>query len=461
MRLQQENTNHISTKSSSSISILLVIALLSDLLTPLLIWKGILPASTRWISDAVIVIIIALVYTRMMVFNKIPAALLVIVALSLIGIAVALFNGQGILATVWGWWLMFKYPLVGLYFYLQPSWPKRFPQHLRTVCIVILIFEVFVQIGQYLTGEPIGDNLAGTFGWHGTGPLVSYTLFVLCLVLGQWLVERRWRNLALVMVLGIVSSVLGEIKFFLPASLAVLCLGFAIFILQSGQVWKLVPYVIFLGISVAVFIVGYNTFVPNAEKVPIESFITDSGTLDSYMNKHYQSKISGNYIMGRSLAVQYGWDSKTRDPITFIFGMGIGARGESRSLTTAGIALTGSAQKYSVSSSLLVLMQEMGLLGLTAIGVFIFWIAISQFRAIGRAPQSPVSELRYALVLFSLLWPLWVYYATVWNQEVVMLLYWSSLGYIFGAANWEQDGDLQPHLNSTSSLHSWKRTYEV
>jgi hypothetical protein len=454
MRLQPRNTDHFSAKALSPINILLAIALLSDLLTPFLIWKGVLPAPTRWISSVIIVIVIAVAYFRMMVLDRIPSAILVIVAFSLIGAAVALLNGQGILATGWGLWLMFKYPLVGIYVYLQPSWPEQTPQRLRAICIAILTFEAIFQIGQYLMGFPPGDNLAGTFGRNGTGPLVHFTLFVLCLVLGQWIVERHWKNLGWVMLLGIVSGVLGEIKFFLPSSLVLLSLGIVMIIAQSGQVWKLVPYFLFLGVSALVFVAGYNTFVPGAVRRPIESFILDADTFKSYMNMEDESVNAKGYIvMGRGRAVQYGWDSITRDPITLIFGMGLGARSESKTLGTTGVAFSGSDSSYTRQSSLLVLMQETGLLGLTAIVVLILWIAISLFRAIRLDPQSPATELRYGLLMFSLLWPLWLYYALVWNQEVVMLLYWASLGYVLEEANRRQNSGLQSRFDALTSLN--------
>jgi hypothetical protein len=435
MILQQKSADRISAKPSFPINILLAITLFSELLTPFLIWKGVLPPSTRWLSDAVMLIIIALVYARMIVFDRIPAAMWVIVAFSLIGVTVALLNGQGILPTIWGVWLMFEFPLVGILVYLQPSWPERIPQRLRTMCVTILSIEVLVQIGQYLMGEPPGDNLAGTFGRNGTAPLVDFALFVLCLVIGEWIVTRRWKKLVWVMALGIVSSVLGEIKFFLPASLALLSLGLLIFVVQSGRVWRLVPYAMLLGISALVFIVGYNTFVPGAARRPIESFILNADTFKTYMNMEDDSaNASGYKIMGRSRAAQYGWEAINRDPFTLVFGMGLGARSESISLGTVGIAFSGDASTYTRQSSLLVLMQETGLLGLVAIGALILWITISLIRAIRSHPQSPATELRYALVLFSLLWPVWLYYSLVWNEEVVMLFYWASLGYVFGEA---------------------------
>ncbi len=430
MRFQQKSADYISAIYSSQINVLLVMVFFWDLLSPYLIWKGVLPGFTRWISDAVMVIIIVLVYTRMMTMDKIPAAMLAIVFFLVIGVTVAFLNGQGALATIWGAWLMFKYPLAGIYVYLQFSWYQQIFVRLRKICVAILTFEVFFQIFQYLMGEPIGDNLAGTFGSHGTGPLLEFTMFVLCLALAQWIAERRWSNLGWVMMLGLVSSVLGEIKFFLPASFILLTLGFAVFIIKNGQLWKLMSLAVPLGFIILAFVIGYNTFVPGAKARPIESYILDQNTLDGYLNAQEESNIPGVYYMGRSAALQYGWDTISRDPITLLFGMGLGARSESRSLGIAGNAISGSAGNYRAQGGLLTLIQETGLLGLCVLGLFILWVTATLFWIIKFDSQSSLREVRYAMILFSLLWPLWLYYTTVWDQEALMVLYWASLGYV-------------------------------
>jgi hypothetical protein len=430
---------NISQKIFSLINILLVAAFVADLLTPFLIWKGFLPSFTRWISSAVIIVVITILFFQMIVSSRIPVVILIIASLSLIGITVALFNNQDALATLWGWWLLFKYPLVGIFVYVQPSVSERFPERLRKVCLALLMFEVFFQLVQYLMGEHPGDDLVGTFGYHATQPLLSFTIFALCLASGQWIASRQWKNLVWVMILCAISGVLSETKFFLPASFLVIGLSVLIAVAQSGKLLKSMPIILLIGVSLLLFIIGYDTYVPGADRVPIENYILDPGSFGSYANMEYRTQESGAYYMGRTRAVLYGWDTITSDPVTLVFGMGIGARGESRSLGVTGVAFNGTAGMYTRTSSLLVFMQEMGLLGLIAIIVFMFWIVTSQLDAIKRNPQSPRSELRYALVLFSLLWPLWMYYATVWNQEVVMMLYWASLGYVCRQENQIQD----------------------
>ncbi|MHC4537856.1 MAG: hypothetical protein ACYS6K_28320, partial [Planctomycetota bacterium] len=204
---------------SNQINILILLALAADLITPFTIWKGVLPSFTRWISHAAVAIIIFGVIVRMLVFDRFPGFVWLIGGITAIGFVVALYNGQGITATVWGWWIMFQFPFVGLFAYLQPGWPERFSQRLGTVCVAILGLVLIVQVGQYLAGTPPGDQLAGLFGQNGTGNLIIFIILVLCMALGKWIAYGEWTTLAWVLVLGSASSVLGELKIFIPVVL--------------------------------------------------------------------------------------------------------------------------------------------------------------------------------------------------------------------------------------------------
>jgi hypothetical protein len=255
--------------------------------------------------------------------------------------------------------------------------------------------------------------------------------------------------------LGIISSVLGEVKFFLPASLAILGLGAVIFIIQTGQFWKLGAFVVLIGTVFLLFIAGYNTFVPGADRIPLETYLLDSETLNVYTNalhrsSHHESDV---YHMGRSLAIKYGWETINRDPLTLFFGLGIGARAESVTLGTAGLAYGHTSRIMTRRSSLLVLMQEMGILGLIAVVVYIFWITNKLIGDIRRDPHSPAVGLRYGLILFTLLWPIWLWYSTFLNHEVAMMLYWISLGYVLGLSKRQQDRIIQPINQSLESRY--------
>lgn len=413
-------------------NVLLIAALLTDLITPILIWKGVIPAYTRWISHAAVALMIIGAFSRMMVFDHIPRIVWLIAGLSVIGIAVALFMGQATAPTAWGWWIMFQFPLVGLFAYLQPNWPKNFPRHLRNVLIAILFLEVLIQIGQYFTGEPPGDNLAGTFGLHGTANLVIFILLVLCIALGRWLASGDWKPLVLVLVLGSISSVLGEMKLFPFATIGLGFLALFFFILKGKRRWRIIPYALFVGLISWGFIGFYDSVVVSSRGTrPLESYL-DPNVLASYLGGATQAEtILGTYDIGRNYALTYGWNEINKDSTTLLFGLGLGARGESRSLGIAGVALVRSHLGLTSGTSLLVLLQETGLVGLILFASFIIWVVFTLFKAILKEPHSKFSEIHYGLILFSLLWPLWLWYTPVWLFRVPMLIYWALLGYAF------------------------------
>ncbi|MEZ4677489.1 MAG: hypothetical protein R2932_25065 [Caldilineaceae bacterium] len=193
----QEAANDTGFWLISKYSYLLVIAaFLAELLLPIIIWKTPIPGATRWIADGLVFVIAILACMRMLLFDRLPSGVLLVIGTIVIGAVVAAFEGQPMLATVWGVWRMFMYPMVAFFVYLQPLWPQQIASKLFRGMVWLLGMEVFVQIAQYGLGQVPGDNLAGTFGWKGVGSLVMFVFLVLCLSFGKWLVSGDWLQLA-------------------------------------------------------------------------------------------------------------------------------------------------------------------------------------------------------------------------------------------------------------------------
>lgn len=427
------NETTIKLGSASMLSYLfLLLVFCVDLFTPILIWKGLLPASVRWISHASIAIIIVWCIFRMIVFDHIPLAFLFIVGVSALWGLVALYQGQGITPTIWGWWLLFQFPFVGLFIYLEPNLSQKLPGALRKLCFILLGIEVAVQLLQYVQGQTPGDDLAGTFGYHASGQTVIFTLLLICLFLGYWITSKRWKELAFSFVLGIISNALAENKLF-PAGFAALgILAVVLFSIRYGSIVKMFQYLVFITVTLVGFFYLYNAIIPTAQQTPLQTFLTDPQKLLSYLNysegkvddRGYHTSMEKNYVLS------VGWNSLEKDPLTLFFGWGIGARSESRTLNTAGLGLQANSTGLYVGTSLAVFMQEMGVIGLILLCGFLIWIIVSLVHDINKNPLSPANELRYALLLFSALWPIWLWYATSWTMRAPMLLYWMSLGYV-------------------------------
>ena len=308
--LLQENTRPRLEIVSTLLNLLVVVIFLTDLLTPFLIWKGVLPSVSRWISDLALLILIGVLFVRMLVFDRFPIAIWFIAGLSVLGGIQATIQGQDLLTTIWGWWKTFQYPLLAIFAYLNPHWPKQFPEKLRLLCFGILGLQVVVQIGQFATGEPVGDNLAGTFGRNGVSNLLLFSMLALSYTLGYAAVKGKWRLFLIAFVLGTISSVLAENKIY-PVSSFLLAGGAGcIYLFLGGKLSKLLPYVALLPVGIILFVVGYNLFVPSADRRPIQQYLFDSEVRESY-NQRVRQSGSGSvtdYNIGRTFAMQYGWE---------------------------------------------------------------------------------------------------------------------------------------------------------
>jgi hypothetical protein len=418
---------------------LLAAAFLVDLVTPFLIWKGVLPDAVRWGSHASLAAMMLLAVAHIMQQDRVPGVVLAIVILSAIGLAAGYLRGQGITATAWGWWVMFQFPVVGLYAYTRPGWPARWPETVRRALVIGLAAVVAVQVGQYLTGETPGDNLAGLFGRHGTANLMLYVALVVSVGLGLWLAQGAWRTLAAVLALGMLASVLGEIKMFLPTVFALGLLALGLFSARQRHMGRLLLYVALLLLVAWLFVVAYDEVVsiPRGTR-PLGDYL-QLRTLDRYLGTANRTIVDGRYVyeIGRNYALIYGWQEIARDPMTLLFGMGLGARGESRTLGSAGAGLSEGPLGLSVGTSMLVMMQELGVVGMTLVAGFFLWALWRLYGDIRRSPHSELTWMRYALILFTLLWPVWLWYTTSWTIRVAMLAYWAMLGMVLAAPRFE------------------------
>src|SRR6266566_5488595 len=171
---------------------LILLAFLSDLLTPTIIWKFGIPSEVRYVSTMLLAVVIAGAYVRIIRARKMPAVVWAVLAFTLLGCAVALLHGQDIPATLWGWWVMFRYPLLGVFVYLDVGQDQRTTDWLRLGSIWLLGFEVVIQILQYLTGERPGDSLAGSLGPNGTSQLLMLIIWALAVALGNWIASGKY-----------------------------------------------------------------------------------------------------------------------------------------------------------------------------------------------------------------------------------------------------------------------------
>ncbi len=412
------------------IHVLLGVALATDILAPILIMYGIAPPQTRWLSHIAIAAMLPVAYLRIVLVNGVPKAVLFALAASIIGVAVAMSHGQGLLPSAWGWWIIFQFPIVGLFAYLQPRWPDHFAEKFSKFCIAFLAVTVLVQVGQYLAGQAPGDHLAGLFGVKGTGNLVIFAAFVCCIGLGRWLTDGEWRSIIITFLLGSVASALGEMKLFVPAIAALSMLAAVIFAVRHGRLLKLVPFALVIVTFTVISVEVYDKVIKPEESKSLAAFLLNDETRDRYLGGVRKNR-EGEYRVGRNEALGYAFDEIRETKYTLLFGYGLGARRGSTSLGMEGSALAKDNVTFSGGTSLLLLVQELGLFGMLLVAVCNVWIIVELFRGIQRYPFSENTHLRYALLLFTCLLPLWMWYNRFLTLRVPMLLYAMALGYLF------------------------------
>jgi hypothetical protein len=404
-----------------------------DLFTPYLITNDIIPAEIRWFSHVAIAIMIFLAILQMFVMNHIPRVVWIILAVTIVWSYVALGHGQGVPATFWGVWLLLQFLLVGLFAYLQPNPPTQLPVKIQKYALILLSVQVIFQLFQYASGEDIGDNLAGLFGNGGTGIALVFADMVYCLFLGYWIMSRRWVGLLASLVLGLISCTLGDVKVFPYTILIPGLVAIAIYAIKYHALGNALVILCFIAAAFLGFMILYNSIIPSAERLPVQAYLTDPAKLYEYLYSSRSGYDSGGERysdLGRMSAVEVGWKSLQADPVTFLFGYGLGARSESRTWGTSGVALSSGAFGWSVGTSLLILMQELGLVGILLLACIILWIIISQAHDIRLLPHSPSNNLRFAIVLFSLLLPFMLWYNNIWGMRVPMFIYWYLIGYV-------------------------------
>ncbi|MBP8950170.1 MAG: hypothetical protein KBG73_15110 [Candidatus Promineofilum sp.] len=410
---------------------LLAVLMFVELIMPFVLWQAGLRYRTDFTKDVIAGIIIALTLLYMLTRDRLPAAVLMILAISLIWGLVALFEGQALTATLWGWWRLFKYPLLMVFAYLIPRWPKDTARLIFKFFVVMMLFQVGVQLIQWAAGQVPGDSLAGTFGNKGVGPYTVFIFLAVCMGLGHWLATGQWKAMMLLMALGLVATMLSVTKFYLFAAAVLGVLAMGIHLIRGGRFRHLVVYVVLFLLAMAAFVPIYNNFIAATRGLkPLQEYATREA-IDDYLFKGEKLAQEGRYKLGRGGAIVYAWQQIRRDNTATLFGFGLGSRTFSDTLGLAGATMEDDLYGGGGNTSLGVWIQEYGLVGISLFLAINIWMIIKLSR-FAKATSDPYqATLAYGLILYTLMWPMWLWYHKTWLYGVMMISYWVTLGYLF------------------------------
>ena len=399
-----------------------------ELVMPLLIWRTPVPDAARWLVDLLVVVLVISTFTKMLYTDRIPAVMVLVLGVTLIGVIVATFEGQSPLATAWGWWLLFKYPMVGIFVYMHPEWPRSMARWTLKACFVLVALQAIVQLLQVATGQGFGDNTAGSFGRHGVTPLVMFIFLSLAFAFGKWLMDSDWRPMVWVLAFGSLSSALGGMRIFPVGAVLLGAVALLIHLLRGGNIGRAFLLVCAFAIGFGLFIGVYDAFSRSSSTYWTQ--ISNTEQLSQYFSNAHYREGEGTYRLGRSYAVQYGWEQLQRDDITLVFGYGLGSRSNSRSLGIVGAAMAESDYGVTQGTDALTFMQEWGIGGLLILAGVFAWLVGAYARAVRRSRFLWERTAAAGLIVFTMGWPFWMWYQSPWAYTFSMLLYWGMTGFV-------------------------------
>lgn len=414
---------------------LLAFLVFSELIFPFILWQAGLPRTMDFLKEIVAGLVALVTLGYVVLRDRIPKGLVFMFGVALIWSLMPFFDDQVFGATLWGLWRFFKYPLLAIFAYLIPNYPKDFARWFIKFITVLLAAQVLVQLVQLALGSQLGDSLAGTFAWKGVAQLSMFIFFAVCLGFGHWLATGESKTLVIILGLGLVASMLSITKFYVLAVAAIGLAGFGLQMIRGGRVRQLFLYVIVFALSIAALVPLYNAFLANATGLkPLQEYLT-AESIEGYLFTDGKGDVDGQYNLGHGLAVTYAWSQITRDTTTTLFGYGMGSRTESTALRVTGRSLADDIYGGASTTGLGIWIQEMGIIGSVGFLLVNFWIIVRLFRHARVTDNKHLAALEYGLILFTFYWPLWLWYHRPWIAGVMMTFYFLSLGYVFFEIN--------------------------
>jgi len=410
---------------------LLAFMVFSELIFPFLLWQAGLPRTMDFLREIVAGILGIVTLTAVIMRDRIPLGLVFLLGVAFVWSLIPFFNDQPFGATLWGLWRFFKYPLMTFFAYLIPKWPKDFARWFIKFIVVLMAFEVVVQLAEVAMGSQLGDSLAGTFAWKGVAQLTMFTFLAVCIGFGHWLATGESKIMLLVLGLGLVASMLSITKFYVLGIAVIGLASFGLQLIRGGRFRTLVLYTVLFSLSLGALAFLYNTFLANATGLkPLQEYLT-AESIEGYLFADGKGDVDGQYNLGHGLAVTYAWSQIAVDTTTTLFGFGMGSRTESTALKVTGASLAEDLYGGASTTGLGIWIQELGVIGSVLFLLVNSWIILRLFRHARQTSNAHLAALEYGLILYTLFWPMWLWYHRPWIAGGMMTFYWLALGYVF------------------------------
>jgi len=334
---------------------------------------GLLPRGTKWIVEAILVLLIVKVLFLIASEKKkfiFPLGWLFITTIFFLIITSLIINKVNLITILLGLRLHFKYIIL---FYLLINLDFKIDFYKKTIMILffIAIFQVPVAIIQYLTwnpsntlgtlGRPLGfvDVARGTFGWGDTtGILALFIGSVIYCIIGYQLSNRFNFKLSFVLLLLFIPILLSQSI----ASFVMIPIGLVLMLLKEVKrnFSKVFSFsLLILMIIVIIFFLSGKIFDYGiVRNFNLEKVIEMQSKTDSYGRPTDTGKIAALVYTSKLIGGEFD---------TIIFGLGLGSTSKSYfnsfegKLATEFSAVSGG---YGMKPQIARILTEMGILGL-------------------------------------------------------------------------------------------------
>jgi hypothetical protein len=326
------------------------------------------------------------------------------------------------------------------------DWQLR--QHLRLLCVVCLL-QVPVAVYERHTIMATGhtSNADAVFGTlMQSGVLTLFLVCALCL-LGAAMMRGRltkW-TFGILFLLFLIPMSINETKI----TVIVLPLGLLItFILSAAPHRRLRAAAAaagMLALGSAVFIPVFDYY-QSKSVVPykIADFFTNKTELANYLDTG--ARVGSEKEAGRVDAVVIPLQELSRDPVTFVLGLGLG----NASHSSLGPAFTGAHfgvyGRYTLETSEAAFMLELGTLGVALI-LWIHWLVFTDALFVARRDDGLVGALALGFVGALVVVTISLFYITIHTAESLSYLFWFYAGVIAARRERIRIADIKPDLH--------------
>lgn len=375
-----------------------------------------LPASTRWLPDVVLLVLLGRLLTEAMVGQRrlrlVQPVMFTVMLLFVTVTLSSIMNGYGIAGWIVGTRYYLRYPLL---FLALTNTPFAVSTRRRLLALMGALFVVQLPLtaAQFaITGRPADVN-SGSFLIYGGADLMFFCLVVMTVLLVHYVSSEKHPLWALAgSAVAIVPPLMAGtrvVQFLGPVVLLLALLhGLAV---RGARGWGRI-LVVAASVTLLAIAVSQSVWYTRAVAPNLFASLRDI--------QAYELSGDSNQI-GRLAALRYTTDVIAKNAETLVLGYGPGSLSENQFVYGRAWSLLRSGLSRSQVNTGLV---EIGFGGLVALAVCLTGLAVTVHRLPKRQDDPLWTSVRMSMPVVLVLYALMALYSTVWTTNVAPFLLW-------------------------------------